>query len=161
MISADELREKQFKDYEKEIAQEQQIIKISDELITDPHFLSEVDALVEKRLDKQVTDAMAWRKSFIRVDNLGLECVYRTFFDSYVLIDDYKTGRVLNKYLSQALKKLKIDSPRDWLKHDVMLKPLIRTELFEKINADVIAHWKIKLRNKGYVVKPSTEIEWR
>ena len=31
----------------------------------------------------------------------------------------------------------------------------------EKINADVIAHWKIKLRNKGYVVKPSTEIEWR
>lgn len=41
MISADELREKQFKDYEKEIAQEQQIIKISDELITDPHFLSD------------------------------------------------------------------------------------------------------------------------
>ena len=160
MISADELREKQFKDYEKEIAQEQQIISISDELITDPHFLSDVDALVEKRLDKQVTDAMAWRKSFIRVDNLGLKCVYRTFFDRYVLIDDYKTGRVLNKYLSQALKKLKIDSPRDWLKHDVMLKPLIRTELFEKINADVIAHWKIKLRNKGYVVKPSTEIEW-
>lgn len=103
MISADELREKQFKDYEKEIVQEQQIIRISDELITDPHFLSDVDALVEKRLDKQVTDAMAWRKSFIRVDNLGLE----------------------------------------------------------KINADVIAHWKIKLRNKGYVVKPSTEIEWR
>ena len=71
MISADELREKQFKDYEKEIAQEQQIIRISDELITDPHFFSDVDALVEKRLDKQVTDAMAWRKSFIRVDNLG------------------------------------------------------------------------------------------
>lgn len=61
MISANELREKQFKDYEKEIAQEQQIIRISDELITDPHFLSDVDALVEKRLDKQVTDAMAWR----------------------------------------------------------------------------------------------------
>ena len=96
MISADELRERQFKDYEKEIAQEQQIIRISDELITDPHFLSDVDAIVEKRLDKQVTDAMAWRKSFIRVDNLGLECVYRTFFDSYVLINDYKTGRVLN-----------------------------------------------------------------
>lgn len=33
--------------------------------------------------------------------------------------------------------------------------------VIEKINADVIAHWKIKLRNKGYVVKPSTEIEWR
>lgn len=49
MISANELREKQFKDYEKEIAQEQQIIRISDELITDPHFLSDVDALVEKR----------------------------------------------------------------------------------------------------------------
>lgn len=42
MISANELREKQFKDYEKEIAQEQQIIRISDELITDPHFLSEL-----------------------------------------------------------------------------------------------------------------------